>query len=438
MADGTPGSGGWGSWHGTGGGTGGGGFGPPPPPYPPRPHQATPWYPPHPGHPAPPPRRRGPLPIVAGLVTASLVAGLLIWAPWSGDGSGGAGPGPAAARQDPAAEAERMLREAAETMGNAQVVSYRGAFSLDSGARTPFDLQTAPGGWGRGSLQDQGSTVRLLTTDDHRLAKAGKAYWKDRGYTGDPLDRIDGRWLNSAADLPEIDDLTTPLDPANVAALLRDAADRGRPDAVTSSTVAGRPVKVLSTTAGRFWISDSAPRTLLRLATGDALAASGPLPLPDGLDTTVNELTGAERATFTAAYDRDLVALRTAVDPAVSFGTAGKARFTPCGNSRCTARFTVQNSVHGAPGGEAGDTVHAEISIDITLDGRKVKTCSFHKKMKPFGTVSLTCTATYQAATTRAHTVRGLPQAWARAVPDDEIARLRADFAKGGVDDEAA
>ncbi|MDX3238710.1 hypothetical protein PV392_24070, partial [Streptomyces sp. ME03-5709C] len=69
MTDGTPwGDGGWGAQHGTGGGTGGGGFGPPPPPY-----QAPPWYPPHPGRPphlgrpAPPPRRRGPLPIVAGL-----------------------------------------------------------------------------------------------------------------------------------------------------------------------------------------------------------------------------------------------------------------------------------------------------------------------------------------------------------------------------------
>lgn len=82
--------------------------------------------------------------------------------------------------------------------------------------------------------------------------------------------------------------------------------------------------------------------------------------------------------------------------------------------------------------------MYAEISIAITLDGRKVKTCVFHKKMKPSGTVSLTCTATYSAATTKDHTVRGLPDAWARAVPDDELSRLRADFAKGVVDGQAA
>lgn len=261
MTDGTPwGGGGWGPGHGTGGA--GGGFGPPPPPappYPPQPqaHHQAPWYPPHNGYPTPPPRRRGPLLAVAGLATAALVAGLLIWAPWSGSGDG---KGPAAsARKDPAAEAERMLREAADTMGGTQVVSYRGDFALDSGTSTPFDLQTTPGGWGRGSLQDEGATVRLLTTDDHRLTKADRAYWKDRGYAGDLLDRIDDRWLDSSADLPEIDDLTTPLDPANVSALLRDAADRGRPDAISSSTVAGRPVKVLTTTGGRFWITDSAP-----------------------------------------------------------------------------------------------------------------------------------------------------------------------------------
>ncbi|MFE0625524.1 hypothetical protein ACFW3D_00975 [Streptomyces sp. NPDC058864] len=444
MTDGTPwGGGGWGPGHGTGGGTGGGAFGPPPPPappYPPRAHQGAPWYPPHPGHSAPPPRRRGPLLAVAGLATAALVAGLLIWAPWSGDGSGDGNAPSAGTRKDPAAEAGRMLQEAAETLGNAQVVSYRGDFALDSGASTPFDLQTTPGGWGRGSLQDEGATVRLLTTDDHRLTKADKSYWKDRGYGGQILDRIDDRWLDSSADLPEIDDLTSPLDPANVAELLRDAADRGRPDDITSSALAGRPVKVLTTANGRFWISESAPRTLLRLAAGDSPAASGPLPLPDGLDTTVSALTGADRETFTTAYDRDLAALKSAVDPAVSFSTTGKARFTPCGNSSCTARFTLQNSVYDDLGDEeaSDDPVYAEITIAITLDGRKVKTCTFHKKMKPSGTVSLTCTATYSAATTKDHTVRGLPDAWARAVPDDELARLRKDFAKGVVDGQAA
>jgi hypothetical protein len=400
----------------------------------------SPWYPPHPGFPPPQPRRGGPLLAAAGLTTAALVAGLLIWAPWSGDGSGD-GNGPSAtASKDPAAEAERMLREASETVGNTQVLSYRGDFALDSGTNTPFDLQTTAGGWGRGSLRDEGATVRLLTTDDHHLAKADRTYWKDRGYTGDLLDRIDDRWLDSSGDLPEIDDLTAPLDPYNVSALLRDAADRGRPDTISSTTVAGRPAKLLSTTTGRFWISDSAPRTLLRLASANSLGASGPLPLPEGLDTTVTALDGADLKTFTEAYGRDLTALKSAVDPAIGFSTTGKARFTPCGNSSCTARFTIQNSVYDGAYAEenAADPVYAEITIDITLDGRKVKSCAYHKKMRPSGTVSLTCTATYSTATTKNHTVRGLPDAWARAVPDDELSRLRADFAKGVADGQAA
>lgn len=36
------------------------------------------------------------------------------------------------------------------------------------------------------------------------------------------------------------------------------------------------------------------------------------------------------------------------------------------------------------------------------------------------------------------HTVNVIPRAWARAVPDREIARMRADFAKSVEDDEAA
>jgi hypothetical protein len=49
--------------------------------------------------------------------------------------------------------------------------------------------------------------------------------------------------------------------------------------------------------------------------------------------------------------------------------------------------------------------------------------------MKANGTVALTCKATYSASLYSNHTVRGLPDAWARAVTDTEIKQLKAGFA---------
>ncbi|MFJ5214006.1 hypothetical protein ACIP98_04780 [Streptomyces sp. NPDC088354] len=440
MTDGTPwGGDGHGTRQGAGDGSGpehGGGFGPPAPPvY----GSARPPYPATPACAPPPasrPRRATLLLALAGVATAVLVAGLLIASPWS-DGSAGTAPGgsPVAA-----ADAARMLREAADNLEKAQVLSYRGEFARDAGSTTPFDLQTTPGGWGRGSLGDEGLTVRMLTAGDNRLAKADQAYWKSRGYSGDLLDRISGQWLDAASDLPEIDDLTAPLAPANVAALLRDAAGSASSATASPAREAGRAATLLSTPGGRFSISDSAPHTLLRLASGSSPAATGPLPLAAGTDTSVSVLTGTDRDAFTTGFEQDLTALRTAVDPTVTFTTVGKARFSPCGSTSCTARFTLQNSAYGSAGAEASADapVHAEITIDMTLDGRKIKRCAYQRTMQPSGSVALTCTATYTAATSSDHTVRGVPDAWARAVPDDELTRLREGFAKGTAGGQAA
>ncbi|MFJ4844265.1 MULTISPECIES: hypothetical protein [unclassified Streptomyces] len=392
--------------------------------------------------PAPPParpRRSALLLALVGVATAVLVAGLLIARPWN-DGPEGAGSGSPAAGRGTAVDAARMLREAADTLEKAHVLSYRGEFARDPGTATGFDLQTTPGGWGRGSLGDGGRTVRLLTAGDHRMAKADQAYWKGRGYSGALLDRISDHWLDASSDLPEIDDVTAPLAPANVAGLLRDAAGSASSATASPTRVAGRAATVLSTPGGTFSISDSAPHTLLHLASGSSPAATGPLPLADGTDVSVAALTGVDRAAFTTGFERDLAELSTAVDPTVTFTTVGKARFSPCGSTTCTARFTLQNSAYGSAAAEAStdDAVHAEITIDITLDGRSIKRCSYQRTMEPSGSVALTCTAAYSAATTSDHTVKGQPDAWARAVPDDELARLRADFAKGAADGQAA
>jgi hypothetical protein len=70
-----------------------------------------------------------------------------------------------------------------------------------------------------------------------------------------------------------------------------------------------------------------------------------------------------------------------AVDPDISFSTTGKPRFSPCSNSSCTAKFSIQNLVNDPLGTASGDPVHAVITIDVKLDGHTVKHCVFHRTL---------------------------------------------------------
>lgn len=120
-----------------------------------------------------------------------------------------------------------------------------------------------------------------------------------------------------------------PAGPANVAGLLRDAAGTASSSTASPTRVVSRAATLLSTPGGLFSISDSSPHTLLRLASGSSPAATGPLRLADGTDTSVSALSGTDREAFTTGIERDLTDLKTAVDPTVTFTTVGKARFSP-------------------------------------------------------------------------------------------------------------
>jgi hypothetical protein len=371
------------------------------------------------------------------VVTAAIVAGLLIWAPWgSADGDATTSPSASApSSQDPAKIAEAALREAAETLDSAQAVSYKGLFTDSDDAESDFGFQTTHAGWARGSLTSGKHTIRLLTADTNRLMKADSAYWKSEKFSATTVKRFAGHWVDAETELPDLAALTDPLAPANLAALMRDAANRGHVTPGTETDLNGVRAQRLYTPSGRFYVTVSTPHTLVRLQAAASSSSSsdsttGPLPLPDGTDALVTGLTGTKRTAFTAAYKKDLAALGSAVDPDVTFSSVGKASFTPCGNYSCTAKFTIENLVYDPNGSAAasGKAVHAVISIDIKLDGRQVKHCSYTRTMKANGKVSLTCRATYSASVYSDHTVRGVPDAWARALTDGDIKKLKDGF----------
>jgi hypothetical protein len=371
----------------------------------------------------------------AAATAVALLLGLVLWSPWNGDG-GDASPLPSgsSASEDPAQVAAVTLKTAAANLERAGAVSYKGGFRDSAQKMTDFTFQTAPGDWSRGSLRDAGHTVRLLAADGNRMVRADRSYWSDKDYAEPLVKRFAGHWVDADAELPEVRALATSLAATNVAGRMRNAAARGRVTAGAPTTVDGVSARRFSTAAGHYYITTAKPYRLVRIASATSPGRSAPPVLPEGIDATVTRLSDGADDAFQASLARELGQLSGAVDPSVAFSTVGRSSFSPCGNTSCTAGFRIKNTVYDSlrsiDSANDDTPVEAVISVDITLDGHKVKHCSFTRRMAAEGTVAVGCKATYRSSAYRAHTVRGLPDAWARAVPDTELKKLKADFAE--------
>jgi hypothetical protein len=239
--------------------------------------------------------------------------------------------------------------------------------------------------------------------------------------------------VDAGSDVPEADELTQPMSPSNVASLMRDSAQNGGLTVGKPQPGAnGGQVRRVTGSLGRFTITASAPYTLTRVQSPVDTENEGDSrqPLTDGTDSTVAVLSSSAEHTFRTAYAKDLGALKSAVDPEVYFPESSKATFSPCTDTSCTARFKLK-SLSLSDNSEPDGKVHAVIGIDITLDGHQVKHCSYTRSVKPNASFSLTCVAHYSASRYSSHTVRGLADAWARAISDSELSKLKTDFKEG-------
>jgi hypothetical protein len=391
------------------------------------------------GPPPPAPERRNKrglvIGVLAGVAAVAVIAGVVIAAPWNSGGGKHPGPHPSPTPTGLTTEAlgEQMLHKAADALDAAHVASYAGTFTGDDGDPVHFTLDATSDGWDRGKLTLGGQQVSLVTAGTNSEVKAGKTFWKDKDLTGTTLKHATGHWVDAGSDVPEADELTQPMAPSNLASLMRDSAQNGgltvgkpQPDGN------GGQVRRVTGSLGRFTITASAPYTLTRVQSPVDTDDEGDSrqPLTDGTDSTVTVLSSSAEHTFRTAYAKDLAALKSAVDPEVYFPESSKATFTPCTDTSCTARFKLK-SVSLSDNAEPDGKVHAVISIDITLDGHQVKHCSYTRSMKPGATTTLTCVAHYSASRYSSHTVRGLADAWARAISDSELSKLKSDFKQG-------
>lgn len=116
----------------------------------------------------------------------------------------------------------------------------------------------------------------------------------------------------------------------------------------------------------------------------------------------------------------------------MSFALSGAVVLAPCGPNGCMATVSLSNTVTStSPYVTVNQPVNAQVTINMTLDGRPVQTCSVVVSMPPNGSTSTQCSASYYVApsrTPRTYVVRAEAIAVARAVIQTDIDAMIADL----------
>ncbi len=401
--------------------------------------------------PLPPPARRHTALFVGlggGAFALLAICGLLTVVLWPGSPGGGRKSGSADPTVAQRVAADEDLAQAAAKLLVTPAAHYKGWFTDDTGDRVTIDARVANAGSTSARLTVKGQSADVIDTGDRTFVKAGTAFWRLYGVSGDNLSEYAKRWVNVPADFFGLD-----LGDALAPALIAESASPGiggegsaDPDATpvrgppaTVDGVAVTPVTVHSVT---YSITTAAPKRLIRVATGDAATApsggSGfhttALRVGDGdLELSLAELDDTQRDQLFEELKQRITQLRNSIDIAVRFSLDGEVALAPCTTNGCTATLTISNKVTSRSAYvSVKQPVNAEVTIQMTLDGRPVKSCASTKQMKPNGSAKVSCRALYSIPPSRnpkMHTVRAQASAVARALAEADVKQMAKDLA---------
>jgi len=332
-------------------------------------------------------------------------------------------------------QAASALKEAAAELSVSAAVRYRGTITGPLGGRLPAELSVTGKGSALGRLTVAGEEVELMAVDGKTYFRADEDFWRSNGAPLDSVEEYAAHWVRVPPERLGID-VRVLLSPGELGRRLTEAATAGSVPPGAPATVNGVPATVVRVPGWTVYVSASGPRRILRVECSPAAAPPGggsrsglfggefELDLSDLPEPEVDRL-----------YDRlrDRVRrLKDSVDSRVRFTLDGRVVLSPCDTSGCTARVSLRNSVSSRdPSVRADRPVNAVITIDMTLDGRHVRTCTETRSMPPNGSTTATCRATYRippSTRPRTHTVRARARAVARTVVAADIDRILADL----------
>ncbi|MER7006564.1 hypothetical protein ABT297_26475 [Dactylosporangium sp. NPDC000555] len=223
--------------------------------------------------------------------------------------------------------------------------------------------------------------------------------------------------------------------PARVVRVESDGADPSAPAASAPSAPASAgPSARPSSGASAPAASDSAappaspsPRSGRHDSGGGATFVPARAP-SGGLALDLAPLSRAETGEFLQIVKRRVAGLVDASDPRVGFAIDGQIQVGPCGQTSCLAVVTLSNTVTGrSPYVHPVRQAHAAVTIDLTLDGGPLKTCTELVSMPVGGRAAARCSATYTlpvATAGHSYIVEARAQAASRALLQADVQHL--------------
>ncbi|GAA1029158.1 hypothetical protein GCM10009557_16650 [Virgisporangium ochraceum] len=402
------------------------------------------------------------LPYLAGaaaVIAVVLVVGLLAALSLQGPIGGQSRPNAAHYRDQAAAQ----LDAAAEALLLAPGTRFSGSFTGPGGARVPVTAEVTTEGSTLATLTLGGDQVQLLSTAERTFLRAGEAFWRRNAAPRENLAEYAAQWVKVEPEqfgLGVLDALSPvlvaeALSPGSLVGYPGSGDDDATPVLGETREVKGVETRVVRVGTVDVHVTTAEPKRIVRLATA-AAAGQSASPTPgqtrtsgydsdtdggryflaraagDDFELDLGDLSENEAAKLRSDLEAKINELRTSVDSQVRFSLDGQITLAPCGTNGCTATVVLSNRISSSsPYVKANQPVTASVTIDMTLDGRPVRSCTNTVSMPPNGSASTTCFAAYTippSRNPRTHLVQASARAIARAVAEVDVKAMLDDL----------
>jgi hypothetical protein len=261
--------------------------------------------------------------------------------------------------------------KAAQRLAGIPALRYSGTFS-SGGATMQAQVAVTKAGSASGSIAVDGEKADLVAVDGSTYLKAGRNFWRSHGgVTTNPEDYA-GTWSRAPASSLDLD-IPGLLSPSAVMRHLRGTGPQG---STAGIDVNGVPAAKATTSVGDFYVSATGEPKFLRMQ------ATGTRPY----QFDVSELTAADVDGLFTELRAKVNNLTGALDPGAPFGFPGGLKFSGCGPSGCTVKYTVAN--------ESKAPVRAMIKATIRAGGRDLGSCTGSRTLQASGKGDLGCRVT--------------------------------------------
>jgi hypothetical protein len=263
--------------------------------------------------------------------------------------------------------------KAAQNLSAVRALRYNGSFS-SSGSTMQAQLSVTKAGSGSGSITVAGDKADVVVVEGTTYLKAGKTFWRSHGgVTTNPEDYA-AKWSRASSSTLDLD-IKDVLAPSTIVQRLQ-AVGQGL--AADAEAVNGTPAVKVTTADGEYYISKSQPHKLLRIkSTGT-----------ETYQFDVTEVSAADTITLFTDLQAKVTKLTGALDPGVRFLPSGSLKFSNCGSSGCTLKYTVTSlSLNSG-------SVRAVLKATIRGSGRDLGSCTDTRSVSSSKKLNLSCTVT--------------------------------------------